>query len=79
MKLVVAGATGLVGTELVRQALRNPKVTSVIALNRRAMEVPDGTDSPAHAAKFKSVILEDWAVYPESVKQDLAGAGACIW
>ncbi|KAJ9296198.1 hypothetical protein DTO271G3_5339 [Paecilomyces variotii] len=32
MKLIVAGAAGFVGTEVVRQALSNPGITSVIAL-----------------------------------------------
>ncbi|KAK5635647.1 hypothetical protein RRF57_011359 [Xylaria bambusicola] len=35
MKLIIAGSTGFLATELIRQALVHPGVTSVIALGRR--------------------------------------------
>lgn len=79
MKLIVAGSTGFVGTELIRQALSNPTITSIAALARRPTTVPLNAGPGADSAKLKSVICEDFGNYPESVKQDLAGADACIW
>lgn len=38
-RLVVAGATGLVGSQLVRDALDDPSVATVHALTRRALEL----------------------------------------
>lgn len=75
MKLIIAGATGLLGTELLRQSLRNPAVTSVVALGRRPASLPDGAD----AAKLKNVVVEDFGRYPEEAKREFAGADACIW
>ena len=79
MKLVVAGATGFVGTELIRQALSHPKITSVVALGRRATAVPGSLGLNADAGKLKSVVCEDFGSYSEDVRKELAGADACIW
>lgn len=74
MKLIVAGATGLVGSEIIRQALRNSYVTEVIALARKPVVIDDSSTS-----KLKSVVIRDYAEYPDEVKAELAGADACIW
>ncbi|PQE21333.1 hypothetical protein CJF32_00006475 [Rutstroemia sp. NJR-2017a WRK4] len=80
MKLIVTGATGFVGQEVIRQAIRNPAVTSIIALARKVVPAPSIGDEAATSAKFQSVILKDWTSdYPESVKQRLRDADACIW
>ncbi|WP_394840727.1 hypothetical protein LZC95_27095 [Pendulispora brunnea] len=79
MKLIVAGSTGFVGTEVMRQALVHPAVTSIAALARRVTAVPQGAGSGADTTKLTSVVCEDFRSYSESVKRDLAGADACIW
>ena len=79
MKIIVAGSTGFVATEVIRQALSNPAVTSIAALARRTTSIPKNAGPDADATKLKSVVCDDFENYPESVKQDLAGADACIW
>ncbi|KAK9365087.1 hypothetical protein V1509DRAFT_643052 [Lipomyces kononenkoae] len=79
MKLIVAGATGFVGTELIRQALSHPGVTSVLALARRPTRVPQKTAPGADPSKLKSVVCDNFEDYPESVKKELSGADACVW
>lgn len=79
MKLIVAGSTGFVATELIRQALSNPAVTSIVALARRETAVPPNAGPGADATKLKPVVCEDFGNYSESVKRELAGADACIW
>ncbi|MCJ1281759.1 hypothetical protein MMC26_001082 [Xylographa opegraphella] len=79
MKLVVAGASGFVATEIIRQCLSIPQITSVIALARRPVSAPSNLDQHADASKLHSVTLEDYSSYPENVKKQLAGANACIW
>lgn len=79
MKLIVAGATGFVGTEVIRQALSNPKVTSILALARRTTPVPSNTGPGADASKLQSVVCDNFEDYSEGVKQQLAGADACVW
>ncbi|KAJ6093073.1 hypothetical protein N7486_008362 [Penicillium sp. IBT 16267x] len=74
MKLIVAGATGLVGSEIIRQALQNNNVTEVIALARKPITIDD-----SNASKLKSVVIRDYAEYPDEVRAKLAGADACIW
>ncbi|MCJ1437930.1 hypothetical protein MMC27_007317 [Xylographa pallens] len=79
MKLIVAGASGFVATEIIRQCLSIPRITSVIALARRPVSAPSDLDQHADASKLHSVILDNYGNYPETVKTRLAGADACIW
>lgn len=79
MKLIVAGSTGFVATELIRQALSNPKITSIKALARRPTAVPQNAGPGADTSKLASVVCDNFEKYSESVKQELAGADACIW
>lgn len=74
MKLIVAGGTGLVATEVIRQSLQMREITSVIALARKPVQV-DGLES----SKLKSVIISDYGEYPDHVKAEFAKADACIW
>lgn len=76
MKLIIAGASGFVGSEVVRQALHRPEITSVIALSRTATTLKPGT---AGSEKLKNVIIEDYDKYPGDVSKELAGAAGCIW
>ena len=75
MKLIVAGASGYVASEVIRQALLSPAITSVIALARKQVSATEGIDN----SKFKSVVIQDYGAYPDEAKNDLKGADACIW
>lgn len=77
MKLVIGGATGFVGTELLRQALENPAVTSIVGLSRRETKLPEGSSDAS--GKLKSVVCEDLASYPADLKKELGDVDACIW
>ncbi|KAL9615622.1 MAG: hypothetical protein Q9204_008726 [Flavoplaca sp. TL-2023a] len=80
MKLIVTGATGLVGSEVIRLALRNPAVTSVVAIARKPVLAPANVESESQMSKLHSVVLENWtSPYPESVIGHVKGADACIW
>ncbi|KAJ5804577.1 uncharacterized protein N7518_000880 [Penicillium psychrosexuale] len=76
MKLIVAGATGLVGSEIIRQCLQINEITQVIALARKPVQVEEGTDP---TSKLKSVVIRDYGEYSADVKAEFAGADACIW
>ena len=75
MKLVIGGATGFVGTNLLRQALLSKDVSSIIAVGRRPASAPEGTD----ASKLDNIVSKDLLQYSEEAKQKLAGVDACIW
>lgn len=79
MKLVIAGATGFVATELIRQSLSIPKITSVIAIARHSVSTPSNLSPNADPSKLRSVIIEKYDSYPEDVMKQLAGVDACIW
>ena len=80
MKLIVTGATGFVGTEVIRQALQNPVITSVVALARKPVQPPSNARANVNQSKLQAVVLEDWtSPYPDAVKEHIKGADACIW
>ncbi|KAJ0146661.1 Uncharacterized protein HZ326_10666 [Fusarium oxysporum f. sp. albedinis] len=75
MKLLVTGASGYVSTEIIRQSLQLPQVTSVVAVARKPVSVPSGADP----ARLKSIIVKDYGDYPASVRDEFKDAAACIW
>lgn len=79
MKVIVVGSSGFVGTELIRQAITSPAVTSVVALARRETPVPESLKDSSDAAKLTSVVCDDFLNYSDNVKQHLSNADACIW
>ncbi|KAH0422421.1 hypothetical protein CcaCcLH18_12830 [Colletotrichum camelliae] len=79
MKLIIAGANGFVGTELVRQSLRLPSITSIIALSRRPLDTRLGDPSVADASKLKSVVVRSYDTYSDDERAAFANADVCIW
>ena len=79
MKLIIAGATGFVATELIRQSLSLPQITSVLAIARCPVSTPSNLGPNADPSKLHSVLLENYGSYPDDVIKQLAGADACIW
>ena len=74
MKLIVSGATGLVASEVLRQAILLPEITTVVALARKPVEL-----TGPGADKIKSVTVKNYDEYSDAVRKELAGADACIW
>ena len=79
MKLIVAGASGFIATEVIRQSLSIPKITSIIAIARKPVSTPSNLGKNADSSKLHSVVLNDYSSYPDDVMKQLAGADACIW
>ncbi|KAI1473805.1 NAD(P)-binding protein [Daldinia eschscholtzii] len=79
MKLIISGATGFVAREVIRQSLSRNEITSVVALARKPVSIPEKLPPDANPSKLKSVVIEDYENYPEEVKNEFAGAAACIW
>ena len=79
MKLIIAGASGFVGRELVRQALEDPRVTSLIALSRSTITPPANLGEGADVAKFQNVIVEDYGSYSDDAKRAFEGVDAVLW
>ena len=79
MKIIVTGASGFVGTEIVRQCLNNPNLNSVIALARKPIKAPSDLDVEADASKLQSLTLENYGSYSEEVRRHFSSADGCIW
>lgn len=75
MKLIIAGATSLLGTEIVRQSLHIREITQVVALARQTVHLDESIDS----SKVRTFVIDDYGQYPDDVKAEFAGADACIW
>src|ERR1700761_4982050 len=74
MKIIITGATGFIGREVVQQCLTNSAVTSIVCISRR--DLPESVKSNS---KVKVIILKDWSSFSEDVMDELTGAEACVW
>jgi len=70
MKIIVTGATGMAGSEVVRQAIDDNDITGIIALVRRPLEIT--------RPKITTVIHDDYSLY-DDVKDHFKNCDACIW
>ncbi len=70
MNLIVTGATGMVGSEVVRQALSDPRIHAVTAIVRRPLGLRD--------AKLTEVRHENFLDYAP-LEQLFKESDACIW
>lgn len=73
MKVIVLGSTGFIGKEVFQRCLKDPAITSLIALSRR--DLPEAATNP----KLTVVIIDNFKSYPDSVLEQLKYADACIW
>ncbi|WP_224372218.1 NAD-dependent epimerase/dehydratase family protein [Hyalangium versicolor] len=69
MKLLLTGATGFVGGEVLRQALEDPEIERVTVLVRKSV----GLNHP----KLHEIVLKSFLDY--SPAADQVNADACIW
>ena len=80
MKLILTGATGVVGTECIRLALDHPQITAVVTLSRRPVSIPETVAEVSSKSKLKTVIVDDFGRdYSDAVKETLKNCDACIW
>ncbi|KAI0116115.1 hypothetical protein F4776DRAFT_637955 [Hypoxylon sp. NC0597] len=77
MKLVIGGSTGVVGAELIRQALSHPWITTIVAISRRETPIPP--ESIGNETKLKLFICNNFESYPDDLKKEFGTADACIW
>ncbi|SAL54358.1 NAD-dependent epimerase/dehydratase family protein [Caballeronia telluris] len=70
MKVLLFGATGMVGQGVLRECLRDPDVERVVTLGRSATGVED--------AKLREIVHRDMFDYA-SIESELAGFDACFF
>ncbi|KAE8449411.1 hypothetical protein EG329_008312 [Mollisiaceae sp. DMI_Dod_QoI] len=74
MKIILTGSSGFVGQEVLRQALGNSSITSIVALSRKPLPATFTKDQ-----KLEVVLMDDFETYTPAVLSRLEGAEACIW
>lgn len=74
MKVVVTGATGMVGNEIVKHCLADARITKVVILTRKAVSM----DIESHP-KADVIMIQDFARYSDEVLRRLEGSSACLW
>ncbi|MBF8178850.1 MAG: NAD-dependent epimerase/dehydratase family protein [Burkholderiaceae bacterium] len=70
MKVLIFGATGMVGQGVLRESLLDPEVTQVLSLGRR----PTGIQHP----KLREIIHTDLYDY-SNIESELTGVDACFY
>lgn len=78
MKIILTGATGFIGQEVLRQCMGDNRITSLYILVRRNFTLPSiQGQNPTQTRKV--IVVEDFEHYPASVLEELAGTEGCIW
>lgn len=70
LKIIVTGATGMVGEGVLLECLNNPKVSHILSVSRK----PSGLQHP----KLKEILVADFMQLTDDEKQ-LAGYDACFY
>jgi nucleoside-diphosphate-sugar epimerase len=74
MKVLITGASGMIGGEALVQCLDSPKVSQVVAFVRRNLPADDTQN-----AKLKCVTIKDFSKWPQDVLKQHADASGMIW
>ncbi|KAI0182102.1 hypothetical protein GGR52DRAFT_67504 [Hypoxylon sp. FL1284] len=74
MRVIITGATGFVGGEVVRQAIANERITHAFVVTRK----PLPGDIPK-SDKITVVEHKDFSAWPPEILEQLAGTEGCIW
>ncbi|KAF5867995.1 putative nucleoside-diphosphate-sugar epimerase protein [Botrytis fragariae] len=76
MKLIIVGSTDILGQELVKQALDNIEITSIIAISGHDTDSPQ---EPSGHSKLVTCALPEYNEGWERLNIDASATGACIW
>lgn len=71
MKVILMGATGFVGAEVLEQLLNHPRIEKITAISRRPLTHT--------SAKLVVILHDDFSRYDDALMGKLADHGACIW
>src|SRR4051794_11857571 len=70
MKLILFGASGMVGSGTLREALADPEIEAVLSIGRRSCGVQD--------PKLRALLSPDLFQFA-AIEEDLVGWDACVW
>ncbi|KAJ4293641.1 hypothetical protein N0V90_008925 [Kalmusia sp. IMI 367209] len=71
MKVLITGATGKIGSAILKHLLRSPRITSVTALSRRNI--------PIISSKLTTIIIPNLGSWEPTILSQLVSADAAVW
>ncbi|QDS71311.1 hypothetical protein FKW77_001766 [Venturia effusa] len=74
MKVIVLGSTGLVGSTVLSECIKNPLITSIVAFSRCPL-----LEELSENEKVSVITHEDFSHYSDELLAELSGAEACLW
>ncbi|KAI1471521.1 uncharacterized protein F4812DRAFT_414377 [Daldinia caldariorum] len=74
MKIIITGATGFVGSEVVRQAIADEAITHAFVLTRKPLP-----EDISKSEKITIIEHKDFSTYPPELLAQLTGAEGCVW
>jgi len=77
MHIILTGATGTIGAEVLGHCLASSKITRLSILSRRQFTLPTGEG--LNPTKAQIIVHEDYDKYPDELTEKLKGAEGCIW
>ncbi|KAF9447708.1 hypothetical protein P691DRAFT_801893 [Macrolepiota fuliginosa MF-IS2] len=77
MHIILTGATGTVGSAVLRQCLTSPNVTKLSILSRREFALPTGDN--LNTSKAEIIVHANYTEYPSELLDKLKGGDSCIW
>ncbi|THU88450.1 hypothetical protein K435DRAFT_830547 [Dendrothele bispora CBS 962.96] len=78
MRLLLTGATGAAGSQILKDAVSDPAISSITVLARR--NLPDWlTSTIPENNKTTTIIVNDFNSYPSDLPPKLVSHDACIW
>lgn len=72
MKVIVTGVTGYIGSAVLARCVKDPRITSIIALSRKPLPLYD--DEP----KVDVRIVQDFGNFDDETIASWKGAEACL-
>lgn len=73
MKIVLTGATGFLGSEVLDQCCHSAEVDSVVVLTRRPLK------QDVSSTKVQNIVVQDFRSYTLEAIDAISDADACIW
>lgn len=74
MKIIIVGATGFIGSEVLAHCRSKPSITSIVVISRRQPSQDILADP-----KVISLVTQDFVTLSEEAKSQLKDASAAIW
>lgn len=74
MEVIVAGATGNAGREIVQHCMADERISKITILTRKTVPI----EVESHP-RVEVIMHQDFSQFPDDLMRRLEGADACLW